>query len=392
MKLIMPAAMAAIITLSACATVKPVPTTRKLTPELMTQMKETDVVLTKNEDGIRAGWTSAAAAPTGYTDYSYMAPPGTSPAAAGIGGALGQAIGAAIVDAAPSARAKRSVAAINTGIDKSELDAALIRKIKAARSEGDVKIGEISTQTFERKDPDPMDTLKIVSSYTLAEDASALRVKADVTYQSEILSYRTPYDFGEKVPKSEMQGPLYRNSFSYHSDKFDVPELTEEVRAQLVQSINNQYKEDMAAEPTEKEAKKLTKNRDKALEKAKDDKLSKTERATLLIGQWRGSGSPVLQEAISEGQDFIAEMLVMDLNNSDVPQFERKVPLEKKNSFWTGVALVTDPIGQNEYTVLDTKTDGRKVLRIDSGINAGAYVSHPANGFATYGNTYKTAR
>lgn len=395
MKIISIAVIAA-ISLSACATVTPVPVTRKLTPDVMSKLGETDVVIIENEDGVRAGWTSAGAAQPGYTDYSYLAPPGTSPVAAGIGAGIGQAIAIAILDAAPSARAKRSVATINMGIDKAKLDDALIQKIKNTSREKTLRIGEVSSIAYDRKAPEPMDKIKVVSSYTLAEDASAIRVKAIVTYENDALTYQTPYAFDGKTPKSELMGPLYRNSFTYHSDKFEIPELTDSLRAELIEAIEVQYKEDIAAlEPgkaEEKTRKKLSKSKEKALEKANDDKLSKTEAAVLLISQWRGDGSPVLQNAIEQGQSFIADMLIADMNDSEVPQFAPKNPDTPKASFWTGQPVTTGPIGNNESTVIETKPNGRKVERIDSGINAGAYHSYPSNGFATYGNTYKVNR
>lgn len=386
------------ISLSACATVTPVPDARKLTPELMSQMGATDVVLVKN-DGIRAGWTSAGVGPA--QDYTYLVPPGTSPAAAGIGAGLGHAIGVAIVDAAPSARAKRAVRSINSGINKQMLDDALMRKIQSVATSGPVKADNIISAEFEGKDPEPQGKLKIETDYTLAEDASAVKVSALVTYANDEMSYKTPYDFGDKPPKTELTGLLYRNRFTYHSDKFEAPELTDAVREQLTQAIQSQYSEDVAVvkasddeeKKKEKELNKLVKRKDKALEAAKDNKLSKVELATLLINKWRGNGNPALSEAINEGQDFIARMMFADLNDSDVPQYERQTPLpESKGSFWKGAPIVIGPIGNNEYTEIEQKPNGRKVIRLDSGYYAGSYHSYPEPGFASYGNTYKVAR
>ncbi len=396
MKIITMTAIAA-ISLSACATVTPVPNTRKLTPDLMSQMGATDAVIVKN-NGVRAGWTSAGVGPA--QDYTYVVPAGTSPAAAGIGAGLGHAIGVAIVDAAPSARAKRAVKSINSGIDKQALDEAFIRKIKSVSTSGSVKPGNIETAEFNRKDPDPQGKLKIKTEYTLAEDASAVRVSALVTYVNDEMSYQTPYDFGGKPPKSEVEGALYRNRFTYHSDKFEAPELTDAVRDQLMQAIKSQYAEDVTsvnesddeAKKKEKQLSKLDKRKNKALEAAGDDKLSKIELATLLIDKWRGNRNPALSTAIDDGQTFIAEMMFTDLNNSDIPHFERQTPLpETKGSFWKGVPIIVGPIGNHEYSELEQKANGRKVIRLDSGPYAGAYHSYPKSGFASFGNTYKVA-
>ena len=386
------------LTLSACATVDPVPNTRKFTPDLMSQIGKTDIVLTQS-DGIRAGWTSAGVGPA--QDYSYVIPAGTSPAAAGIGAGLGHAIGVAIVDAGPSARAKRAAKSINSSIDKAALDKKLIRKLQLASSAGQVKPGQIDVQEFKRKDPEPNGKLKVKTSYTLAEDASAIRVTADVTYMDESLAYTSPYNFEGKPPKEEMEGPLYRNRFTFHSDKFETPELTETVKQQLTQAINSQYQEDIAdlnsSELTdkkrEKESSKLLKRKEKALISAQDDKLKKMETAILLINEWKGSANPALDTAIDDAHDFIAKMLFADLNDSNVPQFERKTPLpEKKSSFWKAPVANIGPIGTHEFTEMATLESGRKVVRLDSGYYAGSYHSYPDAGFAGYGNTYKIAR
>ena len=146
--------------------------------------------------------------------YVYV-PPGTSPLAAGVGAGIGQAIAIAILDAAPSARAKRTVRKINLGLDKESLDASLMKKIRTASNEGAVKVGNVDAKEFKRKTPKPQDKFKVVTSYTLAEDASSIRIQALVTYENDAISYQTPYDFGGKPPKNERKGPLYRNSFQY---------------------------------------------------------------------------------------------------------------------------------------------------------------------------------
>lgn len=383
------------VTLSACATT-PTPTARKLSPELVQKLNETPVVLKQNEEGIRAGWTSAGAAQPGYNSYVYV-PPGTSPAAAGIGAAIGQAIAVALLDAAPSARASKSVATLNMGLEKSTLDAMLKEKIIKASAKDGVSFSDVEIRGFDRKDEPPQDAVFIETAYTLAEDASAVRVEATVTYHNDALSYQTPYDFGGKPPKAELSGPLYRNVFNYQSDVFETPEMTDDLREQLklaaITAQKEAIEEAKAIEDEKKREKALSKakkNHAKLMSAVDDDKLSKTELATLLIDKWRGQESPALINAITDGQEFVAMMIAKDLNDSSVPQFETKEP-KPQPGFWKGLPPGLGPIGHEEYTVLETYEDGRRIIRVDSGYGAGQYYSIPEAGFASFGNTYKSA-
>ncbi|MEP3654512.1 MAG: hypothetical protein ABJO36_06405 [Litorimonas sp.] len=375
--------------LSGCATTS-IPTTRKLSPDMAAQIGKTDVVIAENGAGVRAGWTSAGAAPT-YNNYYYV-PPGTSPLAAGVGAGIGQAIAIAILDAAPSARARKTANAVNANLDDERLDMQLKDKIAAELGGETVSFGNVDIQAFDRKSPELLDALKIVTSYTLAEDASAVMVQADVSYSSLNLTYKTPYDFGGKIPKNELKGPLYRNTFTYHSDILETPPMSDDVRENLVIAIKAQYDDEMQDLEAQglkeskfaKKSAKAAKNRDDALNRTKDDKMSKTERAILLVDNWRGNDSPALMQAVSDGQDFIAKMLVQDLNNSAVPQFDRAEPKDKKRPIF-------GPIGKEDFTEIETDDSGRTVYRVDSGFYAGAYHSVPAAGFAPYGNTFKVA-
>lgn len=386
------------VLVSGCATTKQIPLARKLTPELMRDLGQTDVVVVKNRAGITAGWTSAAYNNQGgFQNFTYAIPPGTSPVAAGIGAGIGQAIAIAILDAAPSARARKSANKINTGLDRDDLNRQMVEKLKSAMSEGPVKIGDVSVVEFDRKTPDPDDKFKIAVQYMLAEDASALRVKAVVSYNNSDLSYQTPYDFGGKIPKSQKEGPLYWNTFTYDSDRFEAPALTPEVKTKLVSAINAQYDEeiaelrlsDMASSRKDKKIRKLTSKREKALKAAQDEKLSKTEKATLLIDKWRGDKSPVLSKSISDAQSFIAEYVVRDINDSHVPVFEPSEEIKIKGK--DRLRRLVDPTHKRDLTVLATSPEGRKVVRLDSGPFSGEYFSYPESGFASYGNTQKVA-
>ena len=391
----------AALAFAGCATTEPVPYARTLSPEMAAELADTTVAVRENDGGIRASWSSAAYsnAVGAAASNPYIMPAGVSPVAAGVGAGIGQAIAIAILDAAPSARATRSARSINAGIDPDTLDRRLAERFEAASATGTVRVAGV-----EMMDADlTMDDAVIVDTrYLLAEDASAIQVAALVSYEDETRPYQTRYTFAEKTPKAETRGPHYRNSFTYHSDRFEAPAMTDAVREELIAAAKAQYADGMAdlesrftdldpekaARKREKQADKLAKTRDKVLGSAEDDKLSKTERAVITIDKWKGGA---LEAAIDEAHAFIVASVMADLNRSDIPQFARKAELtkEQRGSFFKAPDAGYGPIGNAEFDVIGEEPDGRQIVRITSGLNAGAIHSVPAEGFATYGNTAK---
>ena len=395
---------ASLVVLAGCATTESVPYARTLSPEMAAELADTTVAVRENDGGIRAAWTSAAYgnAVGGVMSNPYIMPAGVSPLAAGIGGGIGQAIAIAILDAAPGARADRSTRSINAGIDPEALDRELAERFKDAAPAGSVRV-----EGVEMLDADMVldDAIIVDTRYLLAEDASAVQVAALVSYEDERRPYQTRYTFAEKTPKAETRGPHYRNSFTYHSDRFEAPAMTDAVREELVAAAKAQYadgmadldnrftemSEEKAARKRQKEAEKLAKTRDKVLGSADDDKLSKTERAVITIDKWKDGA---LESAIDEAHAFIVASVMADLNRSDIPQFERQAELtkEQRGSFFKAPDAGYGPIGNAEFEVIGEEADGRQILRITSGMNAGAIHSVPAEGFATYGNTSAAMR
>ena len=409
------AALSAVL-LSACATTNaPVPLTRKLDASQQAMIANAPVNV-RDGDGVVAGWTSAAYAPDGtYASVpSYAVPAGVSPIAAGVGAGIGQAIAIAILDAAPSARARRSVEILNADIDKDALDDAFLTSLRRAAASSDLSLADISTVEMDRSD-DPADgALYITTRYALAEDASAVQMQAFVTYNDETVPYQTRYTFEGKPPRAERKGPHYRNVFTYHSDRFEAPELTPAVRESLERAIEEERvaliaeadakladaessgMDDKALGKARKaHAKALSsaeKNYTKAVEKAADDKLSKTEKALLIIGDWRrgATGSP-LQAALNEGQDFVARMIVMDLQDPTLPPMAAPEKLDKDARAARIAQNNMGLLGLQDMRVIDTTADGRRTVQILSGVTSGAYHSVPESGTASYGNTFKIA-
>lgn len=216
--------------------------------------------------------------------------------------------------------------------------------------------------------PDAVDDAVEVSvSYTLSEDASALKVSAFASYKNAAINYATLYTFKASAPKGELEGPLYRNSFTYESARLPVPVLTPELKERLVASIKASYIDASGALPAEGTDEFRKMNRE--LVDASDDRLSKPEAAIFLVREWvKDNGAPLKLE-IEKAHAFIAKYLVIDLNNPAVPSL-------------TGSDIV-----------LEELADKRTVRELGTGTMAGSYVSSPGGvvEFTSYGNAVSAA-
>lgn len=72
---------------------------------------------------------------------------------------------------------------------------------------------------------------------------------ARVSYRSSTLKYATPYTFKGAVPKSELTGPVYQNTFTYHSAQLPIPSLTPDLKQRLVASIQASHQIETGAPP-----------------------------------------------------------------------------------------------------------------------------------------------
>jgi hypothetical protein len=91
------------------------------------------------------------------------------------------------------------------------------------------------------------DAVEVAATYVLSEDASTLRVIASATYTNVEMPYVTPYTFERAPPRTELEGPVYRNTFVYYSPSLPVPLLTPELKDRLVAAIEQAARDEQGA-------------------------------------------------------------------------------------------------------------------------------------------------
>ena len=335
-----------------CATVEPIPSKRPLSAESIQAIGKVKVTAAENNRGVEKSWfmTDSSAAGAQY----------------GLLGALVTSVMDAIINAGPSKRAQQAANEIAALVPPEALNLSLVsalqEKVPAADTPSPgISISEVGTAQ-KVLEPKPInDVVEVSTSYTLSEDASAFRFIARVTYQSSKLTYATPYQFKGAVPKDQLTGPLYSNTFTYQSAQLPIPTLTPDLKERLVASIQESYKTDTGVPaPDSQEGKALAKE----LEAARDDKLTKDEIAIFLTRNWLSDGGALLKREIENAHAFAAKFIVHDLNYIGVPSIAGKDEL------------------------VETTTGGRTVRRVGAGPEAGSYTSAPGNltSFTTYGN------
>src|SRR6185503_7529235 len=113
-------------------------------------------------------------------------------------------------------------------------------KVAQAPDGSGVRIAEVSTVQKILSPAAVNDAVEVNISYTLSEDATALNIVATAAYSDPAAKYVTPYTF-KTVPKDELDGPLYRNSFVYESNRFALPTLGPEIKRAMVEAIQKKY-------------------------------------------------------------------------------------------------------------------------------------------------------
>jgi hypothetical protein len=356
MRFIMMAATA--VLLCGCAAFQKHPNTRPMTAETIQAVGKAPVVVAQNNNGIEKSW--------------FMVDSSAATASYGLIGGLVGGIMDAIINAGPSRRAQKAANEVSELLPADALTTSLLAHLQSQVPAPDSTVSgaSLASVTTVQKITSPAaadGSLEINTSYTLSEDASAFRVVARVSLQGKNLPYKTPYKFEKSVPKSELTGPAYRNTFTYHSAQLPVPTLTPELRDRLVASIEASYKDANGAPPAadSADAKALAKE----LETARDDQLTKDEIAIFLAREWLSDGGAMLKREVESAHAFIARFVVQDLNSTTVPSFE----------------------GQD---LLVETSDGRVVRRTGAGLDAGSYVSAPSEvtSFTTYGNAIAIAK
>lgn len=341
--------------LTACATVTPVPSARPLTSSSIDQLGPTRASVTGDVKGVGKSWY--------YTQVNG--------AGAGLAGAIGAAIAAAIINAAPAHRAAGQADEVATVIGPVWLNDSLAAHLKAAASKPRDHAVTISDVIVTQKTTTPgdlNDTLEVATTYTLSEDSTVLRVSATATYANAAITYRTPYAAQGQTPPSETKGPLYRNGFTYNSKPLPVPVLTPALKARLADSIRDSMRTETGALPAEGSGDYKSMLRE--IELAQDDKLTPGEASVFLTREWLRTNGQVLKQEIEQAHAFIARYLMIDINRTDIPSV-------------TG----TDAL-------LEALPDDRTVRRIGSGVEAGSYVSSAGNvtSPATYGNVVASGK
>ena len=126
----------------------------------------------------------------------------------------------------------------------------------------------------------------------------------NLTYTNPDLPYVTPYTFEKAPPKSELSGPLYRNTFTYYSRQLPVPTLTPELRERLIASIQDSARDENGALPVE--GTDAFKGMNRELEQARDDNLTKAEIAIFLTREWSKDNGALLRAEVEQAHAFVA--------------------------------------------------------------------------------------
>lgn len=384
------------IALAGCATATPVPAARPLTQAYVATLGPTPVVVSQNNNGVEKAWFYTTTASAG--------------AAYGLIGVLVTTTMDAIINAGPSARAQHAADEVAEQLSVDVLNASLVDHLNrqgaaavaaptpvdsnapaadvsaTVQSGADAAVvpatapaetlaaptgvsftGASTVQTLST--PGPFDdAVQISVSYTLSEDASTLRIVATATYQSAATPYHSQYQTAGSPPRTELEGPAYRNTFTYYSRQLPVPTLTPELQERLVASIQDSARDGGGALPAEGTQQYNAMNREVAA--ARDDHLTKDEISIFLTREWLRDNGALLRDQVEQAHEFIARYLLLDINRTVVPNIA----------------------GQDE--LVETMPDERTVRRIGAGTAAGSYVSSAANveSFSTYGNTIGIAR
>ena len=342
----------AALSLAACASVPPVPNARPLNSQHIEALGPTSVVVTENNGGVMKSWLRQ-----------------DSSAAAASQGLLGVLVGAAmdgIMNYAPSRRARSAANELAEVMPADVLNESLVRhfsnQIASGAPGSGVMVSDVRTVQKLTSPGVVDDALEVATSYLLSEDATTLQVSVALTYQNAGIPYVTPYTFEGAPPKTELTGPLYRNTFTYSSQQLPIPVLTPELRERLIASIRQNAQDENGAPPAE--GSDAFKSMTKELEEANDDRLTKSEIAIFLAREWTKNNGALLRAEIDNAHAFIAKYAVVDMNRTAIPSL-------------TGVD-----------ELVETLADGRTVRRGGPGLTAGSYVSLPGNvsDFVTYGN------
>lgn len=348
------AAFAAIFA-GACATEKQ-PWKRPLTLELASGMEQTNVMLVENNNGIETTW--------------FVADNSSAGAQYGLIGALVTSVMDGMINAGPSGVAQELANDVAVVAKVERLNEGFGARVKAAETAETyrVRFGDVASVQKITSPTATDSVVEVTVAYTLSEDATALKVFAEAVYSRASSRYVTPYPY-KSIPKEELGGPLYRNSFTYESNRLAVPTLTPELKAIMMQSINDRFIKQYGKLPKKSGDPGLAGYND-ALRENNNDTLTKSEASTLVAKQWLANDGELLFAEVRAAQTFIAKYVLLDMNSFAVPNYA----------------------GQDE--IVEQAEGGRIVRTVGSGSGAGRYISSPGGLTAptTYGNAIQVAK
>lgn len=347
----------AALSMVACTTVPPVPNARPLNASHIEALGPTPVTVSENNIGVGKAWLAQDSSAAG--------------ASQGLLGVLISVAFDAMMNAGPSRRAAQAADEVAEVMPVDALNTSLVehfRRQASAAPAGGVTISEVKLVQRRTAPITINDNVEVASSYLLSEDATTLQVTVNLSYTNPALPYVTPYTFDGAPPKSELSGPLYRNTFTYYSRQLPVPVLTPELRERLIASIQDSARDASGALPAE--GTDAFKGMTRELEEARDDRLTKAEISIFLTREWSKDNGALLRAEVEAAHAFIARYTVLDMNRTAIPSLT----------------------GQDE--IVETVADGRTVRRLGSGVMTGSYISSPSDvmSFSTYGNSVAVAQ
>ncbi|WP_305759367.1 hypothetical protein [Brevundimonas sp.] len=334
-----------------------VPNARPLNASHIETLGPTPVTVSENNTGVGKAWLAQDSSAAG--------------ASQGLIGVLVSVAFDAMMNAGPSRRATQAADEIAEAVSVEALNASLVehfRRQAAVAPAGGVTVSEVKLVQRRTAPITINDNVEVASSYLLSEDATTLQVVFNLSYTNPAVPYVTPYTFEEAPPKSELSGPLYRNTFTWYSRQLPVPVLTPELRERLIASIQDSARDESGALPAE--GTDAFKAMTRELEQARDDQLTKAEIAIFLTREWSKDNGALLRAEVEQAHAFIARYALLDMNRTAIPSLT----------------------GLDE--IVETLPDGRIVRRLGAGVTAGSYVSSPSEvgSFSTYGNSVAVAQ
>ena len=387
----------------------------------------TQVVIAESTEGVGATWTSVTDSQLGRT-ATELSNLGGAPIVLGAVGAI------VAMDAKPRGRAARTATGAAGTFLPEDLDSGFADELDAALADDEQSGADIRIQRVKRVRDLPEDAWLVFTDYTLAEDGTALRATAQVAHTDDVRpmmeaqaeakrrrmsstpqpgyvtrTFANRYESGErdKLRRRKVRKPRYKGTFVFHSDSFVLPDAGDiqaddrraDIERRLVAALDAERDARRAAADAEYAAameaagdkasriRKAESRRAKAyakadslhaksLETARDGEIDKMERLVLGIARWTEEAddgeTTVLGEAIDSAHQFFAEALAQRLPHigTGEPVIDRELTHEET---------------VRGVVVLGLDADGRSVIEVLEGPQAGTVISVPEDGAAEYG-------